>query len=133
MHMLSELYAEWIHCKNKEDEWKAKRLDVEERLKPYFTLKEEGQQTLAEGGFKGVAKNSLYYRVADKELFHMLLAEGVLPQPEFADIVLKDKGLKSLRRSALTGDEFSKNLFERVLPAFSITPAKTNFEIVKVR
>lgn len=125
------LAADWMAAKSKENAWKEKRLAIEAELMQFFpNLPEEGQRTYNEAGYKTVAKNDLNIKVINRDAFVLAVTEGSVPS-NIVQFDIYETGFKRLRRLAVANDEQALNVYSRILPLFSVTPAKTGFTVVK--
>ena len=123
--------ADWVAAKSKENAWKEKRLAIEAELMHFFPdMPEEGQRTYNEASYKTVAKNDLNIKVVNRDAFVLAVTEGAVPS-NIVQFDIYETGFKRLRRQAIANDENALNVYSRILPLFSVTPAKTGFTVVK--
>lgn len=126
----ASLAAEWMRLKNEEDSLREERLKVEDSLREFFVLPEEGERSLRLDGFKTVMTTGLNISPKDSAAFKEAAKAGLLPE-QILETKLYDTGFKRLRKRAEEQEPQALELYSSILPMFNVRPAKVGVTVVR--
>lgn len=124
------LAAEWMRLKNEEARLQLERTEVENNLREFFALPEEGERSLRREGFKTVMTTGLNISAKDPAQFREAVKSCLLPA-EILETKLYDTGFKRLRKRAVDQDPAALELYSSILPMFNVRPAKVGVTVVR--